>query len=164
MRRVALLCIHFSRNLAFYRAGMSDGKLIRNNPFWRVVNFNFYDQSILEWCKLFADKRGKHYWEYIVRDKESFELGLFKTLKLENEEFDAYSDELRKCRDKFIAHLDSEKEDDRPVMDKALKSIVFYYSYVLLHENEENNYPDFPKNITAFYDECYELALSEYRT
>ena len=164
MRRVALLCVHFARNLAFYRAGMDNGKLIRNNPFWRVVNFNFYDQSILEWCKLFADKNGKHYWENIIRNKSEFEIGLLTTLSLVREEFDHYSNEMRKCRDKFIAHLDSEKIDYRPFMDKGLKSVTYYYHYLLLYEDEENNYPDFPKDLLYFYKNCQELAKSEYKT
>lgn len=164
MRRVGLLCVHFVRNLAFYREGMENGKLIRDNPFWRTVNFNFFDQSILEWCKLFADKKGKHYWENIVRNKSDFELDLLTTLSIDRNEFDSYSDEMRKCRDKFIAHLDSEMEDYRPFMDKALESVMYYYHYVYLHENEENNYPDFPKDLRIFYRECQNLAKSEYKT
>lgn len=164
MRRVALLCIHFARNLSFYRAGMDDGKLIRDNPFWKVVNFNFFDQSILEWCKLFADNRGEHYWEKIIRDKEQFETGLLDTLSIDREGLDGYSNEMRRCRDKFIAHLDSENEDDRPIMDKALESAIYYYNYILVNENEENNYPDFPKDLRTLYEECEQLALSEYAT
>jgi hypothetical protein len=163
MRRVALLCVHFARNLAFYRAGMANGKLIRNNPFWRVANFNFYDKSILAWCKLFADKAGKHYWKNIVRNKSEFELGLLKTLSLTRAEFDRYSNEMRKSRDKFIAHLDSEKTDYHPFMDKGLEAVKFYYRYLLLHEDEENNYPDFPKDLLLFYKECEALAKSEYQ-
>jgi hypothetical protein len=162
LRRVALLCIHFARNLAFYRAGIVDGKLIRNSAFWKTLNFNFYDLSILEWCKLFADFRGKHYWGKIVRNKEDFESGLLSTLSTKRDDLDAYVDEVRRCRDKFIAHLDSDQIDYRPHMDLALKSAIYYYQFILRHENEEDNYLDFPKDLQQFYDTCYREAKLEY--
>jgi hypothetical protein len=72
VRRAAILCVHFMRNLAYYRAGWavrvghsgrsgsSHRVLLRNDSqFWRTVNGNCLDACILEWCKLFAEPRGK---------------------------------------------------------------------------------------------------------
>jgi hypothetical protein len=164
IRRVAILCVHFARNLAFYRAGMKDGELIKINPFWKAANFNFFNQSILEWCKLFADKKGKHYWGKVVADKTKFEHGLFETIEMESEQLEKYSDELRKCRDKFIAHLDSELEDYRPFMDTAYKCIEYYYQYIIDNENEGDFIPEFPDNLNALYNDCNKLAENEYKT
>ncbi len=164
LRRAAILCVHFARNLAFYRAGMKDGQLINANPFWKVANFNFFDEAILEWCKLFADKRGKHFWGKIVTDKSRFENGLLSSLSMDCEELESYSDELRKSRDKFIAHLDSEMEDCRPYMDTALECIEYYYQYITTHENEANYFPEFPLQLSTLYKDCYELAGREHKT
>jgi hypothetical protein len=164
MRRVGILCIHFARNLAFYKAGMKDGVLIKSAPFWRAANFNFFDQAILEWCKLFGDKKGKHYWEKIVTDTSKFETGLFHLLKMDCNELDSYTDELRKCRDKFIAHLDSDMEDYGPFMDAAYKCIEYYYQYIFTHEDEANYFSGFPENLGAFYNKCFDHALNEYTT
>lgn len=164
MRRVALLCVHFARNLAFYRAGIKDGALIKSNPFWKTANFNFFDQAILEWCKLFADKKGKHYWENIATNTSQFEIGLFNLLEIDSDGLKNYSDELRKCRDKFIAHLDSELNDFRPHMNTAHKCIEYYYQYIIEHEDEANYFPDFPVKLSELYDQCFGLAYSEYKT
>jgi hypothetical protein len=54
LRRVALLCAHFTRNLAYYRAAQD--RIARTSPeFWRTVYSNFLDIAVLEWCKLFDD-------------------------------------------------------------------------------------------------------------
>ena len=61
LRRVALLCCAFARNVAFYRTGMADeaqpllSQYHRAASFWRQVNSNFFDMAVLEWCKLFGD-------------------------------------------------------------------------------------------------------------
>jgi hypothetical protein len=64
-RRVVTLCRHFVANLAYYRTGWTEKHRhlldYRNDNFWRVVNGNFFDICVLEWCKLFADEKGKHY-------------------------------------------------------------------------------------------------------
>lgn len=83
VRRAAILCCHCLRNLAFYKAGWRDGEFIIKEPyqFWTNVNGNFMDICVLEWCKLFTDKkRGKHYWGKVITDGASFFDGLLKSL------------------------------------------------------------------------------------
>ncbi len=164
IRRVAILCIHFARNLAFYRAGMKDGVLIKSNSFWRVTNFNFYDQAILEWCKLLADKKGKHHWGKIINNKNAFESGLLEVTSMNCDELETYTDELRNSRDKFIAHLDSNLVDYRPFMDIAYKSVEYYYRYIRGKECETNCLEEFPSTLNVLYDDCYKLAEKEYQT
>jgi hypothetical protein len=56
------------RNLAFHRAGRDievQRKLLdrrhRQGGFWREAHGNFFDISVLDWCKMFADREGKHH-------------------------------------------------------------------------------------------------------
>lgn len=57
-KRIGILCIHFTRNLAYYRTTQ---RLTGNNhEFWNTINGNCIDMSVLEWCKIFADNRGRH--------------------------------------------------------------------------------------------------------
>ena len=105
MRRVVLLCVHFSRNLAYYRAG--HGRLTSGSPpFWRTIDGNFLDMAVLEWCKLLGDRTGKHSWAMVVTDRSGFEAGLLAHLRSSEGEFASYIDEIRGYRDKFLAHLD----------------------------------------------------------
>jgi hypothetical protein len=80
LRRVVIVCCLFARNLAYYLVGRTQEYLHYWTPswnasanFWRATNANFIVICVLEWCKLFADKQGKHYWKKIVTDAESFE-------------------------------------------------------------------------------------------
>jgi hypothetical protein len=59
VRGVVTLCRSFAWNLAYYRTGWSKKykHLLDASDFWRAVNGNFLDMCVLEWCKLFADKK-----------------------------------------------------------------------------------------------------------
>src|SRR6266571_8412423 len=119
LRRVAILCCHFLRNLAFYKTGWRGGSLIFQDQFWVSVNGNFLDICVLEWCKLFGDSRGKHYWRKVISDPTAFFKGLLKKLGMTEAEFTAYINEIKKYRDKFVAHLDSELIMNIPRLDVA---------------------------------------------
>jgi len=105
------LCSSFARNLAYYRTGWSKKykHLLDGSDFWRAVNGNFLDMCVLEWCKLFADKKEKHHWRKVVSDPARFEAGLLRHLGLDEVAFQREIDTIRKYRDKFVAHLDLER-------------------------------------------------------
>ena len=94
LRIVILICCSFGRNLAYYRAWRGEEhqyflSLASNHPiFWRAVNNNFFDMCVLEWCKLFADKQGKHGWRTIVTDPPKFEADLLSHLGLDTTTFE----------------------------------------------------------------------------
>ena len=83
-RRVVRLCCNFMRNLALHRAGVvdrvKDNLLNPYHPqgeFWLQAHSNFFDISVLDWCKLFADrKNGKHHWRRVVENPDRFEADL----------------------------------------------------------------------------------------
>ena len=68
LRRVGILCCHTLRNLAYYRAWFDAGKPRADENFWVSANGNFADITVLEWCKLFADERGKHHWAKVIKE------------------------------------------------------------------------------------------------
>ena len=79
-RRVGIICLHCLRNLAFYKAGWRGNELIIKDQFWVNVNGNFLDICVLEWCKLFGELNGKHYWRKIISDPINFYRGLIHNL------------------------------------------------------------------------------------
>lgn len=172
MRRVAILCCNFMRNLAYYRTGnkftigWKSGAVSTDASFWRTVNGNFIDQCILDWCKLFGDKKGKHYWGSIVADKVQFEASMLRRLRTSAKSFEKYRLEMREYRDKFVAHLDSEPVMHIPRRALAKRSIEFYFEYLSKHEVQPGDLAGIVNTVTNFkrgYGQCRTEAASVYR-
>src|SRR4029434_10474685 len=108
LRRAALLCCHFVRNLAYYRAGFHDGTFKGDNEFWATVNGDFLDICVLEWCKLFGDYSEKHHWKRVVQYAKQFTTGMFSALGISQDDLDQCWKSIRSYRNKFVAHLDNE--------------------------------------------------------
>ena len=118
LRRVVLLCAHFSRNLAYYRAGHD--RLTNASPsFWITIDGNFLDMAVMEWCKLFGDQKGRHSWVKVVTDPSRFEAELLSHLGISPRELEGYVNEMRIYRNKFLAHLDDLPVMDIPFLDRA---------------------------------------------
>jgi hypothetical protein len=125
--RVADYCL---KNIAYYRAGRPH--VDRSRQFWVTASNNFLDTAILEWCKLFADRRDRaHYWKRTVTDHAGFIAGLLATLGMNQQEYIAYIQAMERERDKFIAHLDKEKEMRPPVLDAAQLSAEYLHDYLV---------------------------------
>ena len=60
---------------------------IFEGQFWINAIGNFLDICVLEWCKLFGEKRGKHYWREIISDPDSFFQELLNETGLTETEF-----------------------------------------------------------------------------
>lgn len=162
LRRVGILCCHFLRNLAFYCAWYEAGKPSVNKQFWITVNGNFLDVAVLEWCKLFGDVRGKHYFGKVVSDAPAFKAQLLASLDVTAIEFDEYINQMRTYRDKFVAHLDELNEMNIPSLDIGKGSAVFLYEYLLAHEAEGNTFHDAPASAEAFYEDFLAQGKAEY--
>ncbi len=164
LRRVLILCCHCLRNLAFYTAGWHRGSLVFRDDFWRTVNGNFLDICVLEWCKLFGDARGKHFWRKVISDGASFYSRLLHELGITEDELNAYIDEVREYRDKFVAHLDSEEIMRPPVLEVAKSCVSYLYDYLLAHEDEGNYFVDAPAcSSILFYGSVLKQGESVYR-
>ncbi len=141
VRRAGIVCVHFLRNLAYYRAGWSvrinvDGyagsksQVLRRNEaqFWRTVNSNCLDICVLEWCKLFAERDGKHGWEKVVSDPSTFIPRLLAHLGVTEAAFKDYADDFRRYRDKFIAHLPEVHTMNIPFLRVGGRSVAYLYA------------------------------------
>lgn len=162
LRRVGILCCHFLRNLAFYKAGWSRGKATFQGQFWTNANGNFLDICVLEWCKLFGDKRGKHYWRKVITDQPAFFGGLLNAINLTEPEFDAYVEEMKTYRDKFVAHLDAEEVMHIPNLRVARKSLSFLYGYLFANEEQDGCFHDAPPKASNFYEQFMLQGRQEY--
>ena len=151
LRRVGILCCNFLRNLAFYKAGWKKGEFVTNDQFFVNANSNFLDICVLEWCKLFADERGKHHWKKSVTHQDAFFEALLDKLKLTEAEFKFYTKSMKTYRDKFVAHLDLEETIYPPKLKTARKSVSFLYQHLLAHEEVNNCFHSAPPKASELY-------------
>jgi hypothetical protein len=169
LRIVFILCCSFARNHAYYRAWWGEERqrlLTLAHPhrnFWVAVNNNFLDMCVLDWCKLCADKRGKHYWGKIVTDPPKFEADLLRHLNLDAEAFEHEINTMRSYRDKFVAHQDLEYSGIFPKFDIAKKAVWFYHAHIVNHEAKPGDLVGLPLNIETGYEETEQEARAVYR-
>jgi len=112
--------------------------MLRRKPrvsaqYWITVTSNCLDISVLEWCKLFADQKDPHHWGNIVSDRDDFERLMYKRLRIAPGYFEAYRLAIRRYRDKFLAHLDSELVMEIPNLDLAMSASSIYYAHAGTH-------------------------------
>ena len=89
LRRTGILCLHFVRNAAYYRAFNALPVARRREQFWRTNNGNYIDICVLEWCKLFGDIKAQHHWSKLITDTNNFLAGLYHTTGLSEAYFEA---------------------------------------------------------------------------
>jgi hypothetical protein len=162
LRRTLILCCHCLRNLAFYNAGPRNAAPRPKKQFWVNVGDNFLDIAVLEWCKLFADSRGKHFWRKTISDPAAFWDGLLQKLGQSEAQFDDFVNQMRTYRDKFVAHLDSEEVMHIPRLDVAINSVVYLYDYLLAHEEEHGCFWDASGSASSFYTEFLDEGTVVY--
>jgi hypothetical protein len=149
-RRIAILCCNFMRNLALHRAGLQpqvrDNLLINpyQREFWVPAHGNFLDMCVLEWCKLFADYEGEHHWHRIVDDRAGFKKDLYIKLGVRGDAFAKMVEKIKHYRDKFVAHLDEEREMRFPDLKVAREAIVFLYEHLAQLITGREEWQDLP--------------------
>jgi len=161
-RRAALLCCHFTRNLAYYRAGW-DGKkpIFPNNELWATLNSNFLDIAVLEWCKLFAKTKAFHSWRKVVISPDSFLPQLYSDCGASKKHWDIYSCKMRTYRDKFVAHLDRKNLMHIPEMDLAQSAIYYIYD-TMRAEQLVSVFSGLPQSLRNYSTDCKSDALKLY--
>lgn len=159
LRRVAILCCHCLRNLAFYRAWHLEGRPHSDNQFWVTANGNALDATVLEWCKLFGDPRGKHYYAKVVSDPVQFRAEMLDKLKMDGAAFEKYLGEMKTYRDKFVAHLDDLHTMHIPAFGIARGSVTFLYNHLLDNEDDGNVFHDVSEtNGTSYYNKWLQVG------
>jgi hypothetical protein len=152
LRKSGILCLHCLRNFAYYRVAEEQNPTQTPQQFWITIHNNFLDIGVLEWCKLFADLKGKHHWKKVVIDQDEFVESLLMKLRITDAMFLAYVDEMRTYRDKFVAHLDEQNVMNIPNLVPAIKATQHLYSQ-MLKENELDVFSDAPRSSITFYRE-----------
>jgi hypothetical protein len=120
--------------------------------------------AIIDWCKIFGDPHGKHYWAKTVTDQSRFFATLLQRLRLDEAGFNAYVETLRRPRDKFIAHLDEEDVMRLPRLRHARGSAAFLYDYFHTQDATPQYFREYPEeSSTHMYEMWYRAATREYR-
>jgi len=158
---VDLLCYHCTRNVAYYRAGWTDGVFVSNDDFWINANSNFLDISVLEWCKLFGEWNGKHHWKQVVPKPATFLHDLCEGIDVTEDVFNAHRNEMKTYRNKFVAHLDAGRQMRIPSLTMVVDSAVFLGDLVR-NEYQEFLPDDALPNLRSYYEERFEHGRSHY--
>ena len=115
--------------------------------FWRLIHGNQLDIAVLEWCKVFGSDGEATHWKRIVppANHDQFRDGLFVAVGVTADEWAVYWTEMKAYRDNLVAHhIEMNRVANYPVLDLAVKSSFFYYSYLIkeLRALGETRYPD----------------------
>ena len=162
LRRVEILCCHCLRNMAFYRSWYAAGTPFKDKQFWVNANSNFLDVTILEWCKLFGDARGKHYYSMTVAGPTQFKREMLAHLAATEVAFADYVDQMRTYRDKCVAHLDDLNTFHVPDLTIAKSSTIFLYQRLLAQEAGNDTFHDAPKSATDHFNLFFSQGRAEY--
>jgi hypothetical protein len=171
LRRCMILCCTVARNLAYHRARREGGGLAhRTADFWNTADGNFIDAAVLAWCALFADdnlKRGvlaKQGWRKMLpaADHESLERALLVAMGVDQAAYDELIEIARRYRDKFLAHLDSDRTMLIPHMEAALRGARFLYDRIWSREIDPIWRGDAPQNLKQVYDRALVEGVQTY--
>jgi hypothetical protein len=109
------------------------------------------DLCTLEFCKLFGEKNGQHYWRKVITDQESFFSGLLAAIAMTAQEFDAYIKCMKFYRNKYVAHLDEEKGGQYPSLAAGKAATAYLFDYLAENENDDNYFPDVTQSSAEYY-------------
>jgi len=92
---------------------------------------------VLEWCKIFADENGKHYWKKSIDSitTDDFMKKMLSAIDTNENDFKEYINEHKTYRDKFVAHLDKQNTMNIPDFEIAKDSVVFFYKFLIENES-----------------------------
>jgi hypothetical protein len=168
---VVILSASFARNVAYFRAGQSQTGAAARAPthacsgFWTQASANFLDISVLEWCKLLGDEKDKHFWRNVVTDPAAFEVSLLAHLATTASDFEDLAKKMRRYRDKFVAHLESEGKMDIPPLAAALAANSFYHGHIVRVEAAAGDLfglADTSDKFAKGYEQCFKEAQRAY--
>ena len=163
-----ICCCAVARNLAYHRARRESGGLAhRGEDFWNTADGNFIDAAVLAWCALFADdnvERGRFAeqgWRKLLPPDEhgDFVRSLLAAMGLSSAAFEDLIKVCRRYRDKFLAHLDSDRTMMIPGMVPALEGTRHLYNHIWACQIDPIRRGDALPDL----NDVYERALNEGR-
>jgi hypothetical protein len=100
--------------------------------FWNVIYGNLLDIAVLEWCMIFGSDAEPTHWKKVVSVAEqvAFREGLLTAMKIDENEWAKYREQMKSYRDTQVAHYEEETVDCYPNLDHALESSYFYYGFL----------------------------------
>jgi hypothetical protein len=135
------------------------------SQFWTQTSANFLDIAVLEWCKLLGDEKDKHFWRNVVTDPALFEASVLAHIGLKASDFVDFAKKMRRYRDKFVAHLDSDAKMDVPRLTTALASNSFYHGHIVRVEAAAGDLfglADTSDKFAKGYEQCFWEAQRAY--
>lgn len=155
--KLAQYCI---ANIAAYRVNWKTLAQKRTpiikNDFWIRANGNFFDAAVLEWCKLFAERDGKHHWSRTFKDKKEWTEGFFNHMGMTSKAFSTELIKIKKYRNKFVAHLDDPIPMNYPLTDFMLKSASYLYDALRTNEKTKMNFIGTYETASEYFNEQFE--------
>jgi hypothetical protein len=83
-------------------------------------------------------------------------------LGLSEAQFNAYIEEMRTYRDRFVAHLDLDEVMFIPRLRLARSSVAYLHNHILTHEDDGGFFPEAPLRAGPFYAQCANEARAVY--
>ncbi len=151
LRRVALKCVDFARELSFHRAL---GNYVNDSTklsFWIYMYNNAIDLAVLDWFHLFGYHNDDLHWKRIVHDLDGFRQGLLQSIGMSEHEWTAYRQRIKDYRDKDVAHIEVRPSSQVPEMTPARCAVGYYYTAVLKELQNYANYDEWPQALDDYY-------------
>jgi hypothetical protein len=166
LRRVALKCADFARQLSYHRA-LAEYKDDFVHNFWIYMYNNTIDLAVLDWFHLFGYHKDALHWKQVLTDIPTFRKQLLQSLQLTEDEWKAYRETIKDYRDKDVAHIEVRPVSQVPRMAVALKATAIYYSAVLAELSTFGDYGGWPIQLKDYHmrslEQAKEICTAAYR-
>jgi hypothetical protein len=157
LRRVALKCADFARQLSYHRALAEYVQNFRQN-FWIYMYNNTIDLAVLDWFHLFGYHNDDLHWKQVVSDVPAFRKQLLQSIQMTEDEWKMYRETIKDYRDKDIAHIEVRPISQVPEMTPALRAAAYYYSVALAELSTFRDYGGWPKQIEDYHAKSLEQS------
>jgi len=130
-----------------------------NLNFWRLIYGSMLDIAVIEWCKVFGADNQPTHWKKIIANHQQFRSGLLSYLGKTEDVWCEYWESMKDYRNNHAAHhLGVKPGDIYPVLELALKSSFYYYSF-LIKEVRGLGYACFPESLESYYNDFYNQTI-----
>jgi len=113
---------------------------------------------------MFVEWNGRHHYRQVVKDPGGFKAELLRRLNMTEAEYQSYIDEMKDYRDKFVAHLDDEREMRPPNLDAAKIAVQLYHEQIVREANPAilGNLVATARRMSTAFDNESAMAASIY--
>ncbi len=157
LRRVAFKCADFARQLSYHRTLDKYKDDLALNFGISIYN-NAIDIAVLDWFHLFGYAKDHLHWKKVIKDKNAFKQGLLIYLGITEQAWQSYWKNVKKYRDKDVAHIEIRPVSNVPEMSIALKATNYYYEIVLRELTGYNNFSGWPSDLLEYHRKSLEQS------